>query len=53
MLVVGFEPTTTVFERAKTAYPLDGAATVVGLIETLSWYMPRKPEEYHDKHQSG
>jgi hypothetical protein len=27
---VGFEPTTPVFERAKTVHALDGAATVFG-----------------------
>jgi hypothetical protein len=27
---VGFEPTTPVFERAKTFHALDGAATVIG-----------------------
>jgi hypothetical protein len=27
---VGFEPTTPVFERAKTDHALDGAATVIG-----------------------
>jgi hypothetical protein len=29
---VGFEPTITVFERAKTFHALDGAATVIGLV---------------------
>jgi hypothetical protein len=28
---VGFEPTTPVFERAKTVYALDRAATVIGI----------------------
>jgi hypothetical protein len=28
---VGMEPTTPVFERAKTVYVLDGAATVIGI----------------------
>jgi hypothetical protein len=36
---VGFEPTTPVFERAKTVYASDRAATVIGLnfkaLETL------------------
>jgi hypothetical protein len=27
---MGFEPTTPVFERAKTIHALDGAATVIG-----------------------
>jgi hypothetical protein len=27
---VGFEPITAVFERAKTVYALDPAATVIG-----------------------
>jgi hypothetical protein len=27
---VGFEPTTPVFERAKTVHALDSAATVIG-----------------------
>jgi hypothetical protein len=31
---VGFEPTTTVFERAKTVHTLDRVATVIG----RSWY---------------
>jgi hypothetical protein len=30
MLRVGFEPTTPVYERAKTVHVLDGAATVIG-----------------------
>jgi hypothetical protein len=30
MIRVGFEPTTPVFERAKTVYALDRAATVIG-----------------------
>jgi hypothetical protein len=30
MLLLGFEPTTPVFERAKTVHALDGAATVLG-----------------------
>jgi hypothetical protein len=29
---VAFEPTTPVFERAKTVYALDGAATVIGFL---------------------
>jgi hypothetical protein len=35
MLRVVFEPTTPVFERAKTAHALDRAATVIGEITTL------------------
>jgi hypothetical protein len=31
MLRVGFEPTTPVFERAKTVHNLDPAATVSGI----------------------
>jgi hypothetical protein len=30
MLLLGFEPTTPVFERAKTVHALDGAAGVIG-----------------------
>jgi hypothetical protein len=30
MPCVGFEPTISVFERAKTVYALDRAATVIG-----------------------
>jgi hypothetical protein len=30
MLRVAFEPTTSVFERAKTVHALDCAATVIG-----------------------
>jgi hypothetical protein len=30
MSLVGFEPTTPVFERAKTVHALDRAATVIG-----------------------
>jgi hypothetical protein len=29
---VGFEPTIPVFERAKTIYALDRAATVIGMV---------------------
>jgi hypothetical protein len=31
---VGFEPTTPVFERAKTVRSLDRAPTVIGSIDT-------------------
>jgi hypothetical protein len=30
MLLVGFEPTTQIFERAKTVHALDRAASVIG-----------------------
>jgi hypothetical protein len=33
---VGFEPTTPFFERAKTIYALDLAATVIGLASISS-----------------
>jgi hypothetical protein len=33
--LVGFEPTITVFERAKTVHALDRAATVIGKIRNL------------------
>jgi hypothetical protein len=32
---VGFEPTTPVFEGAKTIHDLDRAATVIGSVDTL------------------
>jgi hypothetical protein len=35
---VGFEPTTPVFEWAKTVHALDRAATVVGTEETHEQY---------------
>jgi hypothetical protein len=31
---VGFEPTTPELEQAKTVHALDGAATVIGLLES-------------------
>jgi hypothetical protein len=31
---VGFEPTISVFERAKTVHALDSAATVIGQLHT-------------------
>jgi hypothetical protein len=31
---VGFEQTTTVFERKKTVHALDRAATVIGVLST-------------------
>jgi hypothetical protein len=36
MLQVGFEPTTPVFERAKTVHALDRAVTVIGEIPTFN-----------------
>jgi hypothetical protein len=38
---IGFEPTTPVFERAKTVHALDSAATVIGSFvyyKTLLWH---------------
>jgi hypothetical protein len=34
---VGFEPTITVFERAKTVHALDRAVTVIGTLMHKSW----------------
>jgi hypothetical protein len=34
---MGFEPITPAFERAKTVYALDGAATMSGRILTISF----------------
>jgi hypothetical protein len=34
MLRVGFEPTTPAFQRAKTVHALDGAATVIGYMNS-------------------
>jgi hypothetical protein len=45
MSQVGFEPTTPVFERAKTVHDLDRAATVTGtylLLPSLREGMPRR-----------
>jgi hypothetical protein len=36
MLQLGFEPTITVLERAKTVHALDRVATVIGSDETHS-----------------
>jgi hypothetical protein len=40
MPLVGFEPTTRVFERATTIHALDCAATVIGtvLYKSYKWY---------------
>jgi hypothetical protein len=40
MPLVGFEPTTPVFELAKTVDALDRAATVVGFIMQLLTFKP-------------
>jgi hypothetical protein len=37
---VGFEPTTLVFERAKTVHALDRAATVIGTVPCISQLIP-------------
>jgi hypothetical protein len=34
---VGFEPTIPLFERAKTVYAIDRAATVIGAYQALVW----------------
>jgi phosphohistidine swiveling domain-containing protein len=39
MLWVGFDPTTPVFERAKTVHALDRAATVIGEENNLTSFM--------------
>jgi hypothetical protein len=36
----GFEPTITVFERAKTVHALDGASTVIGICYTTQRKIP-------------
>jgi hypothetical protein len=38
MAQVGFEPTIQVFERTKAVYPLDRAATVIGLHNVHIYY---------------
>jgi hypothetical protein len=43
MLLVGFEPMTPVFERAKTVHALDRVATVIGRTRR---YMTQKSDEY-------
>jgi hypothetical protein len=51
---MGFEPTTPVFERARTFHALDRAPTVIGSVK-LKFYIlrefplercPEKPDEY-------
>jgi hypothetical protein len=36
MLQLGFEPTTPLFEGAKTVHALDRAVTVIGIIENMA-----------------
>jgi hypothetical protein len=40
MSQVGFEPTISVFVRAKTVHDLDSAATVVGIMLYISVHRP-------------
>jgi hypothetical protein len=48
---VGFEPNIQVFERAKTIYALDGAATVVGILNiSLKKTCARPPKILHYEH---